>query len=203
MKDVDRAPGVPGWDGRKLMFFRRLRDILTAVCLIVLLALIAAKLMLEGEQVIRGPFVAADGDSLVKNGERFRLSGIDAPELGQTCKRRSGQDWPCGQTAKALLARLVASRAVICRGGSRDRFDRLLVTCENGSVNLNAEMVRQGMAVAFGGYLAEEREARRSKVGLWDGDFAMPRDWRRTHGAGQGDEEHDEGWLGQLVGDWF
>lgn len=36
-------------------------------------------------QTYTGPVDVIDGDTLVMTGERFRLLGIDAPELDQTC----------------------------------------------------------------------------------------------------------------------
>ena len=43
-----------------------------------------------------------DGDTIVLNGEKIRFSGIDTPELKQTCIDE-GQKVFCGVLAKMLL----------------------------------------------------------------------------------------------------
>ena len=42
-----------------------------------------------------------DGDTIVLNGEKIRFSGIDTPELKQTCLK-DDQKVPCGMIAKRL-----------------------------------------------------------------------------------------------------
>ena len=44
-----------------------------------------------------------DGDTIILNGEKIRFSGIDTPELKQTCLKE-GQEVLCGMTAKRLFA---------------------------------------------------------------------------------------------------
>lgn len=56
---------------------------------------------------LRGLASASDGDSLRIDGRRIRIEGIDAPEIGQMCRR--GEDvWDCGAQARQRLADLVA-----------------------------------------------------------------------------------------------
>ena len=45
-----------------------------------------------------------DGDTIILNGEKIRFSGIDAPELKQTCVK-DGQKIFCGVSAKMLLVK--------------------------------------------------------------------------------------------------
>lgn len=160
--------------------FRTVRDGVTAFALLAFVWLIAAKLNDVPEISHAGRFHAADGDSLAIGEERMRLKGIDAPELAQTCER-GGARWPCGQEAKRLLQSLVAGDDARCAGNERDRFQRLLVVCHAGGTDINAVMVRRGMAVSYGSYGDEEAEARSKKAGLWAGAFERPRDFR-DHG---------------------
>lgn len=125
-----------------------------------------------------------DGDSFHMNGDEVRMKGIDAPEGRQTCQRQ-GRDWPCGEEARRELQRQINGMKVTCEVHERDQHRRLLGTCRAGGKNLNAAMVEQGYAVAFGGYEAEERVARNAKRGLWSGEFERPRDWRLKNGIGQ------------------
>jgi endonuclease YncB( thermonuclease family) len=126
---------------------------------------------------LTGAAEVIDGDSLRIAGEELRLKGIDAPELMQTCQV-GGRESPCGREARAHLRRLLASGLTTCIGAERDRYGRLLATCRVRGVDVNAAMVRDGHAVAFGDYAAEEAEARAAYRGLWAGAFERPRDWR-------------------------
>jgi endonuclease YncB( thermonuclease family) len=51
--------------------------------------------------VVVSPSLAAetiihDGDSLTQGVTRYRLDGIDAPELDQVCLDEKGEVWACG-----------------------------------------------------------------------------------------------------------
>ena len=45
-------------------------------------------------------------------------------------------------------------------------------------------MVRNGWAIAYRryskDYIEEEQEARRDKLGIWQGTFQFPEEWRRS-----------------------
>lgn len=153
-------------------------DSLMAFTLLAVLALLALKLNNRPEAVEVGKFSVVDGDSLKRGDLRYRLLGIDAPELRQQC-RRDGVDWSCGQVARDALADLLAGGEAECRGRQRDRYDRLLVTCRVAGRDVNADMVGRGLAVAYGDYEAEEAAARAARAGLWSGSFERPRDYRR------------------------
>nr|WP_240535349.1 thermonuclease family protein [Rhizobium freirei] len=146
--------------------------------MLAILVLLALKMNNRQELVQTGDFYAIDGDTLSINGERLRLKGIDAPEYRQRC-RRGGADWACGEEARKALATIVKNGKPECRGQERDRYGRLLVTCVVGDSDVNAAMVRSGMALSYGGYAAEERTARQAKAGVWAGDFERPGDYRR------------------------
>ncbi len=136
----------------------------------------------------------------------MRLRGIDAPEYRQTCTT-GGKAYPCGRQARAALAAMTAGKAVTCKGWERDKYDRLLAVCSVGSpaLDINGAMVRQGWAVAYGGYRSEEAEARKAKRGLWQGEFQRPRDWRIEHEQDRADEPERDvlagiwAWLRQLL----
>src|SRR5512143_106246 len=80
---------------------------------------------------VTGPATVIDGDTIVVEGERVRLQGIDAPELHQTCTAY-GQEWPCGQTSAEWLRDRLRGRQVDCIGHARDRYGRLLAVCYLG-----------------------------------------------------------------------
>ncbi|MHC2297327.1 hypothetical protein ACVJBD_001533 [Rhizobium mongolense] len=118
--------------------FRTIRDGVTAFAMLALIWLIAAKLNDKPDTVHAGQFHAADGDSLTMGAERMRLKGIDAPELNQSCER-GGRRWACGREAKEALQGLVARRDTRCSGAGRDQYDRLLVVCRSGGIDLRRD----------------------------------------------------------------
>ncbi|WP_244299123.1 thermonuclease family protein [Roseibium aquae] len=123
-----------------------------------------------------------DGDALVVAGERLRLNGIDAPELGQTCHDGSGRKVKCGHRAKAHLERLIAAGSLTCSGDTMDAYDRRIATCFVNGQDINARMVQDGQALAFrkysNRYVREETAARQTGAGLWNGAFDPPWDYR-------------------------
>lgn len=124
-----------------------------------------------------------DGDSLRVGQDEVRLKGIDAPEGRQTCRRNSSV-WACGEDSRRELVRLIGHDVVKCSVLERDRFSRFLSRCTAGGRDLNAGMVAAGLAVAYGGYVREEGEAKVRKRGLWGSEFQRPREWRDAHHAG-------------------
>ena len=55
-----------------------------------------------------------DGDTVEITGTAFRLSGIDAPELGQPCIRSDGVAFDCGEVAMRGLEKAIAGGEVTC-----------------------------------------------------------------------------------------
>ena len=155
---------------------RRIRDWLLAIGIIVLLARLIVGLD-SFVPALDGFATVADGDSLTLNGERIRLQGIDAPELDQFC-RRGEQTYPCGREARNQLRKFIGSGTVTCKGSEKDRYGRLLATCETEGTQLNKAMVESGWAIAYGDYLVEEVKARSAGRGLWEGSFDRPQEWR-------------------------
>jgi endonuclease YncB( thermonuclease family) len=124
-----------------------------------------------------------DGDTIEVSGTRIRLEGIDAPERGQVCNDRLQQPYDCGATAVRALVDLTKDQAVNCEAMGEDRYGRTLAVCRlQTGLDINAELVRRGRAVAFRRYslryVAEEDEARTLKAGLWAGSFDHPGCWR-------------------------
>lgn len=160
----------------------RLIDWLAAVGMLVALALMAreADRRWATPDQLAGFGEAIDGDSLIISGKEVRLKGIDAPEMGQSCQNRIGRDYPCGLEAKRWLRTRLLRGAVTCRIEGTDRHGRLLGLCRQGEALLNADMVREGLAVSFGDYGREEAAARAAQAGLWQGRFVSPSQWRET-----------------------
>lgn len=160
-------------------------DIGIAAGILALVFLIAAHMDNFGNLELGGRAEFIDGDTLRLSGQRIRLVGLDAPEIGQLCKLGQ-QSYPCGRKALYFLKHLAGGKTVACRGRDYDRYGRLLAVCHVGKLDLNARMVSAGWAVSYGGYHAEEREAREATRGLWAGQFEWPAEWRATAGMPPG-----------------
>lgn len=135
-------------------------------------------------QAVSGPATAVDGDTLDLTGTRVRLFGVDAVELGQTC-RRGGEDWRCGEAARAQLSELVAGQEVSCEARDTDVYGRMVAVCRAGRVDLAQAMAWAGFAVALldfsEAYAPSVDAARAQGGGIWGGAFAEPGDWRAAH----------------------
>jgi len=142
--------------------------------------------------ILTGPVWAADcvvtdGDTLTCDGTKFRLHGIDAPELNpnQICLDEKGKEWKCGVAARDALAKLIANRTVQCEDEGIDKVhrERRIGICFVEGKELNEWLVREGWALNFepyakGRYLEPQRDAERNRRGIWKGCFAAPTDWR-------------------------
>jgi endonuclease YncB( thermonuclease family) len=129
--------------------------------------------------------VSIDGDTLrAANGDEYRIFGIDAPELNQSCQEANGKSWACGRAAKVKLTKLIQAGGVACEIRDTDRYGRNVALCSaEGVPDLGAVMVREGYAVDLGrktgyAYADIEADARAGKRGIWRGTFERPADWR-------------------------
>lgn len=158
-------------------------DLVVALGLLGLLAIAGAVLQykLGPARMLVGAAQAIDGDSLRLNGEELRLEGIDAPEFRQSCRDSAGRDVDCGRAARRALLSLIGRGLVTCEIGRVDRYGRGLARCRQGETDINAAMVRQGQAVAYGDYRSEEDEARAAGRGIWALQFERPEAWRKAH----------------------
>jgi len=133
------------------------------------------------EQTIVGYPRIIDGDSIRIEKLNIRLHGIDAPEIKQQCKVSTDLK-PCGRVASEVLADLIGDEKIRCLWSERDRYDRLLASCYVGEKNVNAEMVKLGMALAYrrysDRYVEEEEYAKNAGLGLWATNFVEPWKWR-------------------------
>ena len=156
---------------------------LAPVPLIVLSAPSAPSEVRAATVVLNGVARVIDGDTLELPGERVRLHGIDAPETHQRCRDPHGQWYACGQQATDRLHSWIRNRPVTCTVSTRDRYGRVIGVCHADGVNLNARLVREGLALAYrrysSDYIVEEAQARAQRHGMWAGSFVAPWDWRK------------------------
>ena len=139
---------------------------------------------------IIGPAKVTDGDTIVINDIRIRFTGSDAPESyffgkTQTCLDANGIEWECGNAATLKLKQLINNQIVRCTDEGQDRYGRTLGICYVDEVDLQAEMVKSGMAIAYLRYSRryenEQNYAKKVKAGMWAGEFQEPEVWRRQN----------------------
>jgi len=115
-------------------------------------------------------------------GERIRLHGIDAPEKDQTCTI-DGQARECGIAAWGYLAQLLAGQVITCDPRDINQYGRTVAVCFADDQDINSAMVSEGWALAYReyslDYVPQERAAEAAGLGLWQGDFVPPWEWRR------------------------
>jgi len=139
---------------------------------------------------IIGEAKITDGDTIIINDIRIRFTGSDAPESyffgkTQTCLDGKGREWECGNAATQKLKELINNQMVRCTDEGQDRYGRTLGICYVGDMDLQAEMVKSGMAVAYlrysNRYEKEQNYAKKVKAGMWAGEFKQPEVWRREN----------------------
>ncbi len=133
------------------------------------------------ETEIRGTPEVIDADILKFGTQRVILWGIDSPEKRQTC-RQADAAWNCYDVAFRKLQLLAGRGEVVCRyQGDPDPFGRYFGICESGGEDLNAEMIRAGVALAFeeetDAYLGQMAEAIGAGVGLWQPGVEFEEPW--------------------------
>ena len=124
-----------------------------------------------------------DGDTIVLNGEKIRFSGIDTPELKQTCMNGDEKVF-CGKTAKMLLIKKIGNETPECISEGKDAYKRTLAECFVNGESLSVFLVRSGYAFAYRKYsdkfIKDEEFAKKNKLGMWSMKFKYPWDFRRA-----------------------
>lgn len=138
--------------------------------ILILMIVALCPSILAGADTFCGKVVGiTDGDTITVMRQqtplKIRLYGIDCPE--------SHQDY--GTQAKKTASTLAFGKVVCIEGVDHDQYGRIIgVVTLPGKLNLNQEMVKQGMAWWYRQYAPASRElpkleeqARNAKVGLW------------------------------------
>jgi endonuclease YncB( thermonuclease family) len=129
-----------------------------------------------------------DGDSLKRHQMRYRIHGIDAPELKQICWIKD-QPWSCGEASRDYLRKIQGREGLFCIKVDEDRYRRDIVKCSvqtnDGIKDVGSIMVEEGYALAYRQYskeyIEEEKRAKDNKKGIWKSRFIYPWEWRRKN----------------------
>ena len=125
-----------------------------------------------------------DGDTIHLNGEKIRFTGIDTPELKQTCNK-DNKIIPCGIEARKLLIDKISDNNVKCKREGKDQYKRTLAECFVNNLSLSSYLVRKGYAFAYRKYskkfVDDENYARENNLGMWSMNFEYPWDYRKKN----------------------
>ena len=123
-----------------------------------------------------------DGDTIHIGSNKYRFSGIDTPEMKQTCSK-DNKIIMCGVLAKDSLIQKINNRPVLCKEETIDRYKRIVAECFVNNKSLSKYLVRNGYAFAYRKYskkfIEDERYAKENKLGLWSMNFEYPWEYRR------------------------
>ena len=146
-----------------------------------LLGIVVLGLLLSGNAYANNLKVV-DGDTIILNGEKIRFTGIDTPELKQTCLK-DDQEIGCGMTAKMLLVKKIGDNIPKCISEGKDAYKRTLAECFVNGESLSKFLVQSGYAFAYRKYstkfIKDEEFAKANKLGMWAMTFQYPWDFRK------------------------
>ena len=140
------------------------------------LALLLAGGIAHAEQ--GGRLAILDGDTIELDGRVINLTGIDAPEFGQLC-RRGGVEVDCGMIARTQLLDLTAGSGVSCdleQATIRAGWPTTAV-CRAGGYDLSEGMLHTGWALVAPNttppvrYIEVQSASQKAGRGLWGFDF--------------------------------
>ena len=124
-----------------------------------------------------------DGDTIHIDNVKYRLFGIDAPEIKQVCEKNN-KKIECGVIAKNVLKIKIGNKIPECIVKDKDRYQRLVAECFVDKESLSKFMVREGYAVAYSQYssdfLEDEKYAKENNNGIWSMNFQIPSEYRRS-----------------------
>ena len=170
------------------MFLNKIKNFLVFSFFIFLLSTKASSI-----EKIEGVPSVTDGDTIKINGNKIRLFGIDAPEVKQSCKKpfisfsfySLYKKYNCGVISTEKLRDKISNKKISCLISNKDRYGRFIGECFYKKLNLNSWMVKNGYAAAYLKYskkfVAQENQAKKNKLGIWQGPFINPWEWRKKN----------------------
>jgi endonuclease YncB( thermonuclease family) len=175
------------------MFYTKKKLIILIIISSIFFILTYNDVRSENINKISGFAKVVDGDTIKINSKKIRLYGIDAPEKKQKCKKTYltisfmsfTKDYMCGELSTQKLIKKINKQKLNCNILDVDRYKRLIGECFKRNINLNSWMVSNGYAVAYRKYskkyVSDEINAKKNKLGIWQGKFEMPWDYRRKN----------------------
>jgi endonuclease YncB( thermonuclease family) len=147
---------------------------------------------------IKGRAFVLDGDSLNFKDGKVRLLMIDAPEYKQECLDANHKAYNCGLRSREFLINLVKGKEVKCYYKNKDFYNRLLGNCFIEAENINKILLKSGMAIIYNvkdaskEFLDAEEYARVNRVGIWQGPFELPKNYRKKNSKKNSKKYHNK-----------
>ncbi len=143
-----------------------------------------SSLFLFSNNLFASHVTVIDGDTIRLGDVKIRFSGIDAPEINQTCVASEGKV-ACGKISRDLLIEKVTNNKISCTDEGKDFYGRVLGECFVNGESLSAYLVREGFAFAYrkysNKYIEDEEYAKFNKLGMWSMEFEYPWDYRSNN----------------------
>ena len=100
-----------------------------------------SSLFLFSNNLFASHVTVIDGDTIRLGDVKIRFSGIDAPEINQTCVASEGKV-ACGKISRDLLIEKVTNNKISCTDEGKDFYGRVLGECFVNGESLSAYLVR-------------------------------------------------------------
>ena len=143
-----------------------------------------SSLFLFSNNLFASHVTVIDGDTSRLGDVKIRFSGIDAPEINQTCVASEGKV-ACGKISRDLLIEKVTNNKISCTDEGKDFYGRVLGECFVNGESLSSYLVREGFAFAYrkysNKYIEDEEYAKFNKLGMWSMEFQYPWDYRSNN----------------------
>ena len=143
-----------------------------------------SSLFLFSNNLFASHVTVIDGDTIRLGDVKIRFSGIDAPEINQTCVASEGKI-ACGKISRDLLIEKVTNNKISCTDEGKDFYGRVLGECFVNGESLSSYLVREGFAFAYrkysNKYIEDEEYAKFNKLGMWSMEFQYPWDYRKNN----------------------
>ena len=140
-----------------------------------------SSLFLFSNNLFASHVTVIDGDTIRLGDVKIRFSGIDAPEINQTCVASEGKV-ACGKISRDLLIEKVTNNKISCIDEGKDFYGRVLGECFVNGESLSSYLVREGFAFAYrkysNKYIEDEEYAKFNMLGMWSMEFQYPWDYR-------------------------
>ena len=140
-----------------------------------------SSLFLFSNNLFASHVTVIDGDTIRLGDVKIRFSGIDAPEINQTCVASEGKV-ACGKISKDILIAKVTNNKISCSDEGKDVYGRILGECFVNGESLSSYLVREGFAFAYrkysNKYIQDEEYAKFNNLGMWSMEFEYPWDYR-------------------------
>ena len=143
-----------------------------------------SSLFLFSNNLFASHVTVIDGDTIRLGDVKIRFSGIDAPEINQTCVASEGKV-ACGKISRDLIIEKVTNNKISCTDEGKDFYGRVLGECFVNGESLSSYLVREGFAFAYrkysNKYIEDEEYAKFNKLGMWSMEFQYPWDYRSNN----------------------